>query len=111
MQIINRIQNVTINANVAVHGAAVVDVANARRAYPSFKPCDLNPVSKCPGQMSSSTMPQMLMLTPSQRSLTSENREHLGTGPLGRMWRHDSHQPQMPSTVWAALILNRSLCG
>lgn len=113
MQAINRIQNAMINANAAgIQGALVVDGANARRAYPSFKPCELYPVSKSPVQMPSSVMPRHVVLESSRRWQTCIQTTHLTNGHAVRgTWRHDSHHLHLPATVWATLVLNRNLCG
>jgi hypothetical protein len=111
MQAINRIQNAMINANAAVQGAMVVNGANAHRAYPSFKPCDTSPVSKCPGTPSSSLTSQTVVLSQRRRGLGLPELGRLTTGPVGKMWRQDSHQHLMPATLWATLVVNRELCG
>ncbi len=112
MQAINRIQNAIINANAAgIQGALVVDGANARRAYPSFKPCDMYPVSKSPVPMPSSVTPPHVVLESSRRWRTCLQTTHLTNGPAGGMWRHESHHLPLPATVWATLVLNRNLCG
>ena len=112
MQAINRIQNAMINANAAgIQGALVVDGANARRAYPSFKPCDMYPVSKTPVPMSRSITPSPVVLESSRRWRTCLGTMHLTGSPAGSMWRHESHHMHLPATVWATLVLNRNLCG
>lgn len=108
MQAINRIQNAMINANAAIQGAMVVNGANAHRAYPSFVPCDMRPVSKCPGKRSSYLTVQTVTLPDSVTGLTSGLRERHTGGPVGRMWRPES---QMPATLWATFVLSRNLCG
>ena len=111
MQAINRIQNAMINANAGIQGALVVDGANAHRAYPSFKPCDTSPVSKCPGLGSGSSKMQTIERSPGRQSMQLKERGLLTTGPTVGKWRLQSHHNHLPATVWATLVLNRTLCG
>ena len=111
MQAINRIQNATINANATgILGATVVTGANAHRAYPSFKPCDLSPVVKRPVKRSRSLSPAVIS-TESSNGLGLCECGLLLNGPVGRSWQHDSHQQMMPPTLWATMVLNRRMCG
>ncbi len=111
MQAINRIQNAMINANAGIQGALVVDGANAHRAYPSFVPCATSPVSKCPSRRSRSTSVKPVVRLQKRRGLTCGGRELLTSGPVGSMWRRHSHPMQMPATMWATFVLNRSISG
>lgn len=112
MQNISSIQNAQVNAIAAVQAVLVVDSANARRGYPSFKTCDKSPVPKCPGELSGTSTRLSSELPLGQIHLTrEEGRGHLTGGSTGRTWRHDSHHMQMPATMWAAMVLNRHMCG
>jgi len=111
MQAINRIQNAMINANAGIQGGLVVDSANAHRAYPSFKPCDTTPVSKCPGKRSSSSMSQARMRSPGRMSLALTERGQLTTGPVGTSWRLDRHQHVIPTTTRVTVVVNRHTGG
>lgn len=110
MQAINRIQNATINATACTQGATVVDGANAHRAYPSFVPCDMNPVSKCPPKWSSYSSVKPVGLSKRRLGLSLEGRGRFLRGPAGEMWRRDRQHMQMPATIWATFVLNRN-CG
>ncbi len=110
MQAINRIPHAMINANAGMQGALVVGIANAHRSYPSFQPCDTSPVSKCPGKGSRTSKVQMTERSQRRTALALEKPELLTTGPVGRMWRLESHHDQMPAAIWAAVVLNRKLC-
>ena len=109
MQAINRIQNAMINANANMQGALVVDGANAHRAYPSSKPCDTSPVSKCPG-LGSPSFVKSTERSSERLSLTREERGLPTTGPVGRTWRFESRN-LLPATVWATLVVNRTMRG
>lgn len=112
MQNISRIQNAQVNANAAVQVALVVDSANARRGYPSFKHCEKSPVSKCPGTSLETSTRLSSESSLGQINLTREGGHGRKTsGPTGRTWRHDSHQMQMPATMWATMVLNHHMCG
>ena len=112
MQNISSIQNAQVNAIAAVQAVLVVDSANARRGYVSFKPCDKSPVSKCPGESSETSTRITSESSLGQLSLTrGEGLGRLTSGPTGRAWWHDSHHMQMPATMWAAMVLNRQMCG
>ena len=111
MQAINRIQNAMINANAGIQGALVVDSANAHRAYPSFKPCDTSPVSKCPVTRPSSLTSRTRMSSQERLGLALKETGHLTNGPAGSMWRLESPLHQMPATVWVTFVLNRQMRG
>lgn len=106
MQAINRIQNAVINANAAVQAGAVVGSANAHRAYPSYKPCESKPVSKCSISMSMSLRRKEMMRGLPRLSPTCQRPGTPTGGKQTGGWRHDFRHDQMPATVWATFVLS-----
>jgi hypothetical protein len=111
MQIINRIQNAVINANVAVQGALVVDSANAHRAYPSFEPCVMHRGSKRSVGSTGLSTTQIRGRSLERLSLQTTETRLPGTEPAPGMWRVDRPHDRMPATAWATIVVNRALCG
>ena len=112
MQAMNRIQNAMTNANAAaMQGAMVVVSANAHRAYLSFKPCDLKPVSKCPEKSSTTRVTPTVVQTTRRPVQVPRGSLRLTSGSIGQGWRLESYHSQMPASLWATFVLNRQLCG
>ena len=111
MQAFNRIQNVTINAIAGFQAGLVVDSVNAHRAYLSMTPCDLYPVSKCPGLMPISSGAIPLMRSLERQRLSPEERAILVTPVGAGMWQSKRHNDQMPSKRWSTTGLKHITRG
>ena len=118
MPTINAIQNSMINANACIQSGMVVDAANGHRAYlSSFTSSrQAGPVVKRSDLGSTCSPLSPLDTIDSKQS--QMRRESIGQeyGPEtrglrdGKTWRLDARH-QLPSTAWAMLVLNRSICG
>jgi hypothetical protein len=111
MQAINRIQNAIINANAGFSTGLVVDSANAHRAYPSNRPCDTKPVSKCSEQMPMSLRGKMIERMQTRLHLANQEQGLLTAGLKPGKWRHDLRHDQMPAMVWATFVLSPTTSG
>jgi hypothetical protein len=106
MQAINRITHATINVN-AVNGAAVVNGANAHRAYLSDVSCDSSPRPSCLGMSPDPRMSDVFMRTKERETTTFTDPRRQTSGLAGKTWQLKRSHEHLPATLWATLVLNR----
>ena len=108
MQIINRIQNVTINTNATIQGVTVVGVMNAHRAHDFPKPCDPSPYKKGSEPGAGSSMRGMQERSQWRSALLLGRAALAGACAAAQTWRLQSRDGLVLANIDAAHDFHRA---